>query len=88
MHRRLLGKKANKGGQHTIAVDSKSQYIYAWIPRHKIHDRTPPFTAEGHSEIKHILDVLKALVVCSTKEPGNNCCQIFKEEPMLCMDNH
>ena len=32
MHHRLMDKKESKGGQHTIAVDAKSRYIYAYIP--------------------------------------------------------
>ena len=47
MQGRLRGKKESKGGQHIIALDARSRYMYVWTPRHKGFPKGSPFTQEG-----------------------------------------
>ena len=52
----LVGKKVSKGGQHTMCCDARSRYIYLYMPRHNNFQREAPFTQEGPSDIKRIID--------------------------------
>ena len=54
MNRRLKGKKINKGGQHTIAVDAIKRHMYAWTPRHKQFKKEGKCTQEGPMELKRL----------------------------------
>ena len=84
----LRGKKDLKGGQHTIAVDARSRYMYAWTPRHKGSPKESTFTQEGPMEVKRIVGILNPLVAGKKQDEGDNRRQIFLEEPCLGMDNH
>ena len=70
MQGRLRGKKESKGGKHTIVVDARSRYMYAWIPRHKGFPKVSPFTQEGPMEVKHIVGILNPLVAGEKQDKG------------------
>ena len=65
---RLRGKKVNKGGQHTMAVDAQSCYIYGYTPRHNRFTHTAPFTAEGPAKVKRLVEILNPLVIGEENE--------------------
>jgi hypothetical protein len=88
MNGRLRGKKSSKGGQHTIAVDAKTRYLYAWTPRHKGFEKKAPFTQEGPMELKRLCEEITPLVIGEDQEEDDKRRQIFTEKPCFGMDNH
>jgi hypothetical protein len=85
---RMRGKKVSKGGQHTLAVDALSRYIYAYTPWHSRFTHTAPFTQEGPAEVKRLLDQLIPLVRGRDKDEGDLWRQIFHQPMVFEMDNH
>ena len=63
----LQGKKTDKGGQHVLLLDSKRQYIHAYICRHNFFEVVQPFTATGSAEVKRLVDIITPLVVGATQ---------------------
>ena len=88
MHHRLRGKKHLKGGQHTIVVDSRDGWIYAWTTHHNLFKRVAPFTQEGPAEVVRLTNTLTPLVVGQEQEEGDTRRQLFTQKPCLSMDNH
>ena len=56
------GNKVNKGGQHMIAVETISQYMYVWTSWHKGFKKEGKFTQEGPMELKSLREQLTLLV--------------------------
>ena len=77
-----------KGGQNVVLLDSKRRYIHAWYPRHSVHKKEAPFTQQGPSEIKAIVDRILPLIEGRPQEKGDKRRQIFSVEPHLSFDNH
>ena len=74
VHSRIRNKPgASKGGQHTVVLDSKRRFIYAYTPRHKFFQKEKPFTAEGPAEVKRLVEIMKLLVKGASKERSDNC---------------
>ena len=88
MHKRLRNKPYNKGGQHTVVADARKRYILAHTARSNHYGRQPPFTREGPSEVKRLIDLINPLVVGQSKAEDDMRRQIFPEKPCLGMDNH
>jgi hypothetical protein len=63
------GKKADKGGQHVVLLDSERRYIYPWTPCHKFFEVVHRFTATSPAEVKCLVDMITPLVIGATKDP-------------------
>ena len=83
MNRCLKGKRINKGGQHTIAVDAKSRYMYPWTPRHKQFKKEGKFTQEGPMELKCLCKMLTPLVKGQPQEENNERRPIFDAKSLM-----
>ena len=88
MQGRLMEKKESKGWQHTIAVDAKRRYMYAWTPRNKGFPKVSQFAQEGPMEVKRIVGILNTLVIGEKQDEDDKRGQIVLEEPCIDTDDH
>lgn len=77
-----------KGGQTVMLFDVTRKYPRAYIHRHKLQPRPPPFTQQGTSELYSLASGIKPLIMGAEQEEGDNRRQIFSTEPHITADNH
>lgn len=59
------------GGQIAMLFDINRRYPRAYVHRHKLHKRTPPFTGTGQSEVVMIVNIVDRLLQNTTDETSH-----------------